>query len=806
MAKIASLTLLTVLALLLPALALDHRDRDFDQLHLLLYVKPDIRAGTVEGEAALSFASLVSKLSVLRLHSKETKVLSVTDGEGRQLAFESGEEVLRITLASPMARGAEGKVVVRYRSKPTRGLYFHAPTKDHPFVPLSLYSQGEGADNRHWFPCYDLPDDRMTVELKIDVPDEQKTISNGLKVSEDYLPGPRRVDHWVFDKRLPSYLVTMIVGPYESWVTEHGDVILEITAFEGGLEEARNAFDRTGEMMDFFADYLDHPYPYTRYAQTFVWDFLYGGMENTTATTMNLRLSHPLTVRPNFNADSITAHELAHQWFGDLVTCRTFQHIWLNEGFATYLTDLFFEHAEGVDEFRMRRWRQNRDYLREAPKPEELGLETSPRGDIPVELFGGKAYNRGAAILNQLRFELGDEAFQKGVRLFLDRHDDSAVVSEDLRLAFEDAAGRDLTWFFTQWVYGAGYPVLGVTTEYLPFRQILRVTVRQEQAVKGGQGLFRVTVPIRVATADEAVEARLPVHLREHKFEIPVKSTPLHVRVNDGAFLLARVRHEQDLGALAHQAANSPDVAGRLDALLALTHRGGPGAEAVAIAVLEDAFYAVRVEAAKMLAGFPGSPVARDALIKAIEDDDPRVRAAAYEALGAFSRDDVGEAVASNVWREKHPYILAASARALGRLKTADAFEALTALLAVESHREVVRHGAIDGLAALGDPRAVDLARPFLDYAYGRGAMSMMRQAALNLILKLAPDAPETKATVLKLTRDPYFRMRGWAVQAIETYELRGVEARLKEMAASDPDGGVRWHAKKVLEGRPPAK
>jgi aminopeptidase N len=783
-----------------PALALDRTDRNFDQVHLLLRVRPDIRAGTVAGTAELTFVSLADGLRVLRLHSRETKVFSIVDGAGRPLAFESKADELHITLAGPLAKGVEGKVAVHYESKPTRGMYFHFPTEDHPEVPLSCYTQGEGTDNRHWFPSYDLPDDRMTVELQIDVPDALKTVGNGLLVSEEYIAGPRRIDHWVMSARLPSYLVSVIVGDYETWVTEHDGVLLEVNAFRGQLEEARNAFDRTAPMLTFFREYLGRPYPYPRYAQTFVWDFLYGGMENTTATTMNMRLLHGLEVRPSFDADAITAHELAHQWFGDLVTCETFEHLWLNEGFATYLTDLFFEEADGIDEFQVRRRSQNRDYLAGTPDPANLGLVRSPRGDLPLELFGGKQYNRGAAILHQLRLEIGDEAFQAGVRLFLDRHDDDTATSEDLKRAFADAAGRDLSWFFDQWVYGAGYPVLRVTHDYVAEAKVLRIRIRQKQPEGGGQGLFRLTVPIRIKTAEGFLPARATVFEREHEFELPCASPPLHVRVDDGCWLLARVENEQSFEQWANQAEFCPDAAGRIDALYALRRFGRRGAVVIVKALREDSFYAVRQQAAEVLAELPESPHALEGLLAAVEDEDLRVREAAYLALGSRTREEAGEVVQECAWREKQPYVLAAAARATGRLRPDEAFEALAALLEVDSHREVVRHGALDGLRSLGDPRAVALAKPLLDYRYGRGAMSMMRKAALDLILALAADDPTTVETVLALTRDPYFRMRTWAAEACATYGMKGAAGRLKEMEKSDPDAGVRWAAKRALE------
>ncbi|MHC4860355.1 MAG: M1 family metallopeptidase, partial [Planctomycetota bacterium] len=676
----------------LAAETLDATNRDFDQLHLTLRVEPDIRARTIRGEALLRFASLVYDMKRLRLHSLDTTVKSVTDGLSRELPFTHEKGILSIGLARPLAKGEESEVVVTYESKPTRGIYFHAPSEKHPHIPLSLYSQGEGTDNRRWIPCYDEPDDRLTLELLAVVPDELKTVSNGLKVSERYLPGPRREDHWVFDQRLPTYCICLSIGPYETHVEEHGKLLLETNAFKGDLDQARIAFGRVGPMIDFFGEYLGVPYPYGRYAHTLVWEFVFGGMENTTATTMNMRLLHPKEVMPNFSADSITAHELAHQWFGDYLTCETWSHIWLNEGFATYFTDLFFEQAEGTDEFRVRRWRQTHGYMRGTPHPERLKLKRSERGDQPLELFGGKQYNRGAAILHQLRLELGDDVFRKAMGRYVREHADSAVVTDELRRSVEREAGCDLSWFFDQWVYGAGYPALEVSYR-APTRPAwdrtasrappvfrggdLLLTVRQTQPQGGGQGLFRLTVPVRVETQGGVIRERLAVHLREHEFAIPVKGAVRHVRVDDGAWLLARVTTKQPVGAWDHQARSDEDVVGRIDAIQVLEKHGERGAKVIAEVLEKDPFYAVRVEAARILARHPSSPHALRALLSARNDADSRVREAAYQALGGFTREQAGAAVIEGLRAEKHPYVLAAAARAAGRLHLEAAFETL---------------------------------------------------------------------------------------------------------------------------------
>ena len=258
------------------------------------------------------------------------------------------------------------------------------------------------------------------------VPPGLRSVGNGVLVESKALDGGQRVEHWRLDRRIPSYLISLVVGTFETVTDTWRDVPLEYNGPPGRTEEIRKGYAGTPAMMEFFTEYTGRKFPWPRYAQTTVWDFIYGGMENAGATTMNMRLLHLPEACPCYSSDGLVAHELAHQWFGDLLTCKTFDHMWLNEGFATYFTDLFFEHRDGPAAFSLERWHQNRGYMNGTPRPDTLGLVAAPRGDLPLELHGGKEYNRGAAILHQLRIELGDEVFRAGIRRYVKDHDDRA--------------------------------------------------------------------------------------------------------------------------------------------------------------------------------------------------------------------------------------------------------------------------------------------------------------------------------------------------------------------------------------------
>jgi aminopeptidase N len=779
---------------------LDASTRDFDQTHWTVRVTPHVAEGTVDGETTVEYASTVEALKTLRLHCLDTTVLSCADEKGQPLAFSLADGVLAIELAAPLGKGAAGAVTVRHRSQPKAGLYFHAPTKDAPDTPLEMYSQGEGTDNRRWFPCYDEPDDRATLDLHVTVADDLKTVSNGTLVEQKKTGAGLREDHWRLEQRIPSYLVSLIVGRFETVAERWHDVPLEYNGPVGRTDETRLGYAASPAIMEFFSAYTGRAFPYPRYAQTCVWDFVYGGMENASCTTMNMRLLHEPEAKPNYTPDGLVAHEMAHQWFGDLMTCKRWDDIWLNEGFATYFTDLFFEHRDGAERFALERYRQNKSYMDGTPNPVALNLTPNPRGDVPLELFGGKQYDRGAAILHQLRIELGDETFRKGIARYVKENEDRAVVSEDLRRSVEAEAGQSLEWFFKEWVYGAGYPVLKFTWTKSPPAAAaagLDLTVEQTQAAGGGQtDAFRIAVPCRVG---ERV-VRLDVRRRKQTFHFDdVKDPVVRPDVGGGAF--ARIELVQPLsdwlGAL-----KDADVVTRIRAADALVEWPIEALSPLAAAGREaggDASYAVRVACARSLGAIPGRG-SLEALRAMTSDSDARVREAAAEALQSRTRDEVGPLLTSLATTDKSPYVRAAAAVGVGKVHADGAFETLKGLLAVDSHREKVRAGALDGLAALGDRRAVALATPFLAYAWKRGDHHGMRQSALNLLTALAPDEPDTHAAIVRLLDDPYHRMREWAAEAAGKFGVKSAIPRLEKMAADDPHGGAKHAAKTALE------
>ncbi len=752
------------------------RTRNVDQLHLDLAVRLDMDAGSIDGVARHRMAALEDDLLRVRLHLAGLDVAGARTGEGVACETSRKGDVLTIVLDRPRAKGEEFELEIRYAGRPSSGLWFFRPSAEHPDIPLQAWTQGEATDNRHWIPCYDLPDDRLTSTLRIDVPAGLQTLSNGAPSPVTATDPGRELHVWTLDREHPSYLISLVAGTFDDVVRDADGVEQHDLVPPGWGEHVNEIFGRTPSMMAFFREFTGQPYPWPRYAQVTVWDFMWGGMENTCATTLNMRALHKAGVRPDYSADGLVAHELAHQWFGDLITCRTFDHMWLNEGFATYFTDLWREHHEGADAFAVARLRSLESYLDAVELP---ALAARPRpaqpdacGDVDQH-----PYVKGSSVLHMLRGLLGAAAFRDGIRRYVLDARDRSVDSEVLRHALEEATGRNLRTFFEQWVYGSGYPRLAVsaTTNAGGGPDALVLRVRQTQPATPEMPHFTLPVDVEIAWPDGSREVRrFVMEGAAAEWHVSGATAPTSWRIDPEGWLVARLDVARSRAEWETQLRDDPRVTGRLLAARALAAEGTSATKALAAAAAGDASHEVRAAAAEAL-GKIGGVHAVTALVSAASDDDSRVRSAALKALGTAPPATAAPTLIERLRSDPSDYAASEAAAALGATRAPEAFDALVAALDRDSHRDVVRREVMNGLTALGDPRGARVALPYTAYAWGKGAQHRLRHAALDAMVKLAPHAPQTGATVVQLIGDPYFRMRNWA--AAHAADLGLVEA-----------------------------
>ncbi len=797
--------------------------RDFDQENLALDLDLDMEHGSLTGTATHTMTALAD-LSRVQMHLADMTVTSITSDGGAACTSTQLGDVLTIGLDHPRKKGERFHLAVQYGGTPKSGLWFFRPTPEHPEVPLQAWSQGEGEENRHWIPCYDLPDDRLTTSMRVVVPAGLQTLSNGRPTGTETLADGRVAHTWVMDRPHVTYLITLVVGTFDDVKRDAAGVEQHDLVPPGWGPMCDEVFGRTADMMGFYQQYTGQPFAWGRYSQATVWDFSWGGMENTGATTLNMRALHKEGVRPDYSADGLVAHELAHDWFGDLITCRTFNHIWLNEGFATYFTDLWIEHHEGPDAFAVQMLGEQEGYMNgvDLKKTSE-----TPRPAKPTDCgdMDGHQYVKGASTLHMLRKLLGDDVFQRAIQRYVHENHDQSVESEALRAALEKESGKDLKWFFDQWVYGSGFPELTVSWSLggdwaSPQVWLL---VEQTQPVSANMPLFRIPFEVSTpagglkhfeltraaqvfdvggATWIEADGKRLITALGDFEFD------PQHwllARVHEVARPAEWTQRLQSGGSVGPVMGGNrfPPVASVVSRMLsarALAAFGPESVEALAKAASSDPNYSVRAEACAALGKIKDSAEAAAALCATAEDKDSRVRRAAVTAMGEHKALFVADTLKKHLADDASVYVAADAAAALGKTKAPTAFDALVKGLERESHRDQIRQRIMDGLKDLGDPRGAEIARRYLDYSWGKGIQHQLRHAAFDAMVALAPDAPETREWVTKLLGDPYFRMKEWACEATAKLKMKDALPAVDALAADGIGPGVKESAKSAAE------
>jgi aminopeptidase N len=764
------------------------RSRDFDIKHIRLALSLDPAENFIEGTATISLKSFRDELETVELDASELLVREVRQG-GRSLGFESFKEKLVVMLRSPARRGASVTLQISYSARPRRGLYFVQPDESYPDKPSQVWSQGEAEDNHAWFPCTDAPNQRQTTETIITVPEQFTVLSNGRLVAEKRDPKrARKTFHWRQDEPHPAYLVSIVVGQFEE-LSARGPDGLPITyyTYPGTSADARRLMGRTPEMIRHFSKLFGYPYPFAKYAQVVVDEFIYGAMENTSATTHSDRFLHDKATELDFNCHDVVAHELAHQWWGDLLTPRAWKHLWLKESFATYAEALWLEHAQGLSEARHVLIQEMNLYLAEDRDRYRRPI-VYDRYDFPMEVFDRHAYQKGALVLSMLRYVLGDEDFFRTLRHYAHKHEWQSVETNDLRVAIEEVTGRNLDWFFDQWLYARGHPEFEVSHAYDGANGTLRVTVKQVQETGDGTPLFRMPVRVEVLGPRGALrEFNVVVERGEQEFYFAVAERPSCVLFDGDDQILKTLRHEKSRQELLYQLRSATSFTARMRAARSLAaFKDEEVTASLRRALLRDEAAGVRMSAAIALAEV-GTVEARDALAVALKRSaEARVRRAACWALGRFRGDRRAASALRRAIEEDESYFVAAFAmRALAHASGADAYEVLTGMLGRASYQDVLRATVFDALAIARDRRGVALAIDHTAY----GMPPSVRVAAIAALASLGKEHAEERDSIfnrlVELLEDKAFRVRLAAIKALgllgderAAQHLRGVDER----------------------------
>ncbi|MEL7330611.1 MAG: M1 family metallopeptidase [Cyanobacteria bacterium J06560_2] len=793
-------------------------DRPGQVDHIALDLAFDIPNKSYSGTCKITLTPIVNDVESLTLDAVDLKIKSVKVGNTKQ-DFDYDSEHLKVQLKTPTKAGKTITLVINYAvQNPQRGLYFVGPDKNYPNKPTQIWTQGEDEDSRFWFPCFDYPGQLATSEIKARVPKKFKVVSNGELVSSE-TEGSEKIYHWKLNKVHPSYLMTIAIGEFEEIHDQWNEKPVNYFFEKGRKAEAKLTMGKTPQMMATLSKWFGYDYPFSNYDQVCVSDFIFGGMENTTTTLLTDRcMIDKRAALDNQRAETLVAHELAHQWFGDLIVINHWSQAWVKEGAATYTEVLWVEETLGKDEAFYYHLNHARAYLSEDKSRYRRPLVTHIYREA-IELYDRHIYEKGSCVYHMIRMALGDELFTKTLSTLLTDNAHSTVETIDLLRAIDKATGRNLRFLFDQYVYRGGHPDYKVGYSWDSDSSLAKLSITQTQVEDGKsqvqEGLFDLKIPIGFGYITEGKKAKTEVktfkvriHEREQALYFPLEKKPDFISFDVGNHFLKTVELAYPVAALKAQLTHDPDPISRLTAAEALATKGSLEAVAsLADAMQTEPFWAVRAEVAEQL-GSVQLAQAEAALIKGLEDKHPKVRRAVVTALSKVKTADSYKTLKGVVEKGDESYLVEASAvRSLGKVGSATidgkdkekkTLKLLDTVLKERSGwNEVVRSGAIAGLSQFKTSEAaLDLLLPYTEL----GIPQPLRLAAIRALGAISTGQEKTVIERIldrleALSREDFFLTQVATVAALAQMEVRGAIAILRGLANHSPDGRVKRRA-----------
>ena len=795
-------------------------DRPGQVKHIFLDLALDIPNKSFQGTCTIALAPIRSGINQLVLDAVNLNIESVQVDETPQ-PFDYDGEQLHIQMQTPTQAGKEIKIAIAYGvEKPQRGLYFIAPDQHYPNKPTQVWTQGEDEDSRFWFPCFDYPGQLATSEIRVRVPKPFIAISNGELIATEEA-GNDKIYHWLQQQVHPTYLMTLAVGDFAEIRDEWNGKPVTYYVEKGYEDEARRSMGKTPQMIEFFSEKFGYPYPYPKYAQVCVDDFIFGGMENTSTTLLTDRcLLDERAALDNQRTESLVAHELAHQWFGDLVVIKHWSHAWIKEGLASYSEVFWTEHEYGADDAAYYLLGEARSYLAEDSSRYRRPIVTHVYREA-IELYDRHIYEKGACVYHMIRTELGDELFWKAIQTFVQDNAHNTVETVDLLRAIEKATGRNLLFLFDQYVFRGGHPDYKVAYSWDGDSQLAKVTVTQTQAKEGKNGsdseLFDLKIPIAFGYTQQDTNPpelkpfTVRVHEREQSFYFPLEKKPQFISFDCGNNYLKTVSLEYPIPELKAQLQSEPDPISRIYAAQALAKKGGLEAvKALSDALKSDSFWGVRVEVAKQLAKVKLDQ-SSDALIAGLNDEDARVRRSVVEALSKIKTTESYDALKQLLEKgDASYYVEASAASALGKMVSAnlkdkddEVLQLLTNVLRERAGwNEVVRSGAIAGLSQMkSSPVALEV---ILEYSTPSVPQPLRLSAIRALGTISTGQTPSNTEWILEqleeLSGESFFLTQVAVASALGQMETAKAIGVLRSLSEQTPDGRVRRLAEEAIQ------
>ena len=683
-------------------------DRVWDLQHMDLDLRFDWINEKVFGRADISMRPYFYEQSKVTLDAQGFEIIDIASANGSALEYEYDGKKLEIDLGRKYKKDEEATITIDYAAHPAggeaggsnaivsdQGLFFIDARDEDPEKPTQIWTQGETEHNSRWFPTIDKPNEQITHQISMTVDDEYVTLSNGTLIeSKSYGDGTHK-DTWRMDQPHAPYLVMIAVGEFAVVREEHNGLLLEYYVEPEYEPYAKKIFEHTPEMIDYFSDILDYPYPWDKYSQIITRDYVSGAMENTTAVIFGDFIQKTDRELIDDDNDFIVAHELFHHWFGDLVTCESWANLTLQEGFANYSEHLWQEYKYGIDAAGYQRRNELQGYLQSILQTGMHPLIHYGYGD-KEEMFDGHSYNKGGLVLHMLRHQLGEDAFYAGLNKYLTDHKHTAVEVDELRMAFEDVSGLDLHWFFDQWYLSSGHPMVELSYDHNPTANTLTVNVEQTQNAETAKAIFQL--PVTLSVWDEnAKETQydLLINQRSQTIELPYNNTPaLMVFDRDDQLLMVK-SETKTTEQYVNQYKWVDTYIHRYDAIDNIKSRAA--AQGTLVSALDDNHFSIRQMAAEHVDISANQPLINKYKELALSDPHSEVRGTALVRLADENVSGVRELI-TQVLDQEQSYTVISSA--LEALDSIDEEAALSKAIELKEEKTSKLVGAVSSLLA----------------------------------------------------------------------------------------------------------
>ncbi|TFG14365.1 hypothetical protein EU537_04070 [Candidatus Thorarchaeota archaeon] len=774
--------------------------RQYDIKMLTIDWMVDIEHERVDAISKMEVSCIVPETNRMTFHAAGMDISGISDSNGNELGFDTYEPDNRLVvyLSKPLKRDQKEELTFTYTlDNPQGGLYFTNPCPEFPDIESSFWTQMQDDYARYVVPVYDNPSHKFPVQVILTVPDGYFAMSNGRLKEHRKNDDGTETFHWLQDLPIPAYLLTMAASKYVEYKEEHDGLEVSYYAHEKwDKETVYRSFGKTPEMIRFFEEKLGVKFPWAKYAQVTAANFTIGGMENVSATTQTDGTLHDEKTHKDYQSDALVAHELAHQWGGDLVTCRTWSHGWLNEGWGTQMQNEWKLHDKGMDEYLYDQYGKQKAYFEEDKKKYRRPIVKNEweRGS---DVFDRHLYPGAAWRYYMLKHLVGEERWWEILGEWLTRYAYQSVYTHDLESLFTEMTGEDYGWFFEQWLYKAGYPECKIKCSH--DQKLGHALVKIEQTHDHDDDMtpeaFRFPLTVEFVAEDGSrTRYTMEVTERIHSFYYPVKNPPEQIVVDPDYAVLMDWDIEKPESMWIEQLRRGGNLMQRIKAVHALGKKGSQESlEALGEILLRNEFWGLQAEVAKAL-GEVKTDSALDHLLKGADLPDSRARTAVARALGEFFQDERAFETLKKLSEDNESYFVVSSAAAsIGKTKHEQALEFLKRGLknAPESWHNIIKQGYLKGLGETDKEKAIDIVKKYLE----KGTDDYLRRIIPELLVKLGKKYKkkhsDIKEILEKLLYDKSYRVRGAAILATKTYGDSSLISTLTRIAETEVESSL---------------